>query len=184
MGCEKWVRKSIKGFFFGTILAVLSYEWLVSGLSKVLSGEFISGLYQEMMKSLPHMQYQFYAKILQSLHPAHAVILGVLIEAGEILAGLSFAFLAISTIRETVGTGMMKLGISTGILSAFMNLNFFFFGGGSIFLNTSEPFEEGVSIDFLMLLIQLSVSVYYYLMLRSGKEWNKNAESASCVHGS
>lgn len=153
-------------FFIALILGSLAYEWLVSGISKLISGEFVGGLYEEMIKAMPDMKYQFYAHFLQNLHYVHAVVLGVFIEVGEIALGLSFAYLAIQTMRQLFNRFTLNVGLISGLVAAFLNLNFFLFQGGSFFVNPSEPFDEGVSIDALMMLFDLSVVVYYFALLR------------------
>ena len=56
---------------------------------------------------------------------------------------------------------LQKLGTVVSLVGAFMNLNFFFYQGGSIFLNPSDPFDEGISLDLLMVLIQIVIAAFY-----------------------
>ncbi|WP_067934540.1 hypothetical protein [Alicyclobacillus kakegawensis] len=149
-------------FFFPVILVILAYEWLVSGLDKLLSGTFVRDMHNQMMQSIPDMQYHFYARLLQKYCMLHCEIVAALVETGEILVGLSFLFLAFLTATGRLNNAMVKLGVFTGIVSAFMNLNFFFYQGGSFFVNTSDPFDEGIPIDLIMVFIQVAVAVYFW----------------------
>jgi thiosulfate dehydrogenase [quinone] large subunit len=148
-------------FFFPVILVILAYEWLVSGLDKLLSGTFVRDMHHEMMDAIPDMQYQFYAHFLQKYCMLHCEIIAAIVETGEILVGLSFLLLAFLSITGRLNGNMRKLGVITGLVSAFMNLNFFFYQGGSFFVNTSDPFDEGIPIDLIMLFIQVAVATYF-----------------------
>lgn len=153
--------------FISLIHAVIAYEWLVSGFNKLLSGEFVVGLHDEILASIPDMKYPFYAHFLEKWCVPHCDVLGGLIIFGEISVGLLFVFLGIVMLRGNISPVVMGLGAITALAGVFMNLNFFFFEGGAFFLQTSEPFDEGVSIDFLLVLFQLGLAVYYLSMFLS-----------------
>lgn len=161
-----------KEVLISSIFIIFSYEWFVSGIDKVLTGKFVIGLPQLMASSIPSIHFKLYAYFLQRFCLPHSTLFAWVIEITEILVGFSFAFLAIQTLSGHFTKTVMWLGIIAGLVSAFMNLNFLLFQGEYIFVNTTNPFNTGLPIDFIMFLIQLAIAISYYLMLRS-----KNAKN-------
>lgn len=157
-------------FFIPTILVILAYEWLVSGLDKLLSGTFVSDMHQQMMQSLSDMQYQFYAQFLQKYCMAHCAAIATAVEVGEIAVGLIFAVLAYVVFTERLNPKLLNLGVFAGIISAFMTLNFYFYQGGAFFVNTSDPFDEGIPIDLIMVLIQIAFALYFWTLRKQAKQ--------------
>lgn len=166
-------------FLVISVLAVLAYEWLVSGLDKVLSGDFVTSLHHEMMDGIANAQYGFYAKFLQKYCMAHCVVIGYLVEVGEIAVGLSFLILAASILFQAQKPFLSTLGIVTGLIGAFMTLNFFFYQGGSVFINTSDPFDEGIPVDLILALIQLGITVYFGFYR---KESRRRQQTPASIH--
>jgi thiosulfate dehydrogenase [quinone] large subunit len=140
-----------------TVFAVFAYEWLISGFDKLLSGKFVTSLHSEMMQAMPDIRYQFYAHLLTKYGLAHCVVLGAFVETGELFAGLSFAVLAVQAWRGRLQSKWILLGVSAGIVGALMNLNFLFYQGGSLVLNSNNPFDEGIPLDMFMFLIQIGI---------------------------
>lgn len=170
------MKEKSQRMFISLIFFVLAYEWLISGLNKVLNGHFIIDLHKEYLQSIPDIQYSFYARFLKAVCLPHCIIIGGLVEYGEVLLGISFIVLAIYMFKGKTNNFISTLGISTGLISAFMTLNFFLFQGGSIFLNPSEPFDEGISIDLILFLLQLGISVFYYLMISSNRKFHTQTQ--------
>lgn len=148
------------------VLLVIAYEWLVSGFDKVLSGNFAGDLGHEMSSALGNMQYTFYASLLKHLVLPHAALFGVVVEAAELIAGLALVYVAIALFRNKVTRVTLHVGAWVSVLSALMVLNFFFYQGGSMFVNTSDPFDEGIPIDFVLFLMQALISVSFFAGLR------------------
>lgn len=153
--------KLYKRVFTPVLVFVIAYEWLISGVDKLLSGNFVQQLKGQLSSSLSGMQYHFYGKILKSTIIPHAMAFGVLVEVGEICAGIAFVLLGAALIRDRLNTAIIQLGIWTSIIAAFMALNFFLWQGGSVFLNPGDPFDEGITIDFMLVLIQLWIAVFF-----------------------
>lgn len=152
-------------FLLAAILAVFSYEWLISGFNKLLNGKFISDLHTEMIENLPNVQMPFYRAFLQTFGMAHCRVLAILVEAAELCVGLAFVLLVVQILRGRLGNGWMKIGIFSCAIAIFMNMNFLFYESGAVFLSTGDPFDEGVSIDFIMTLIECGLSLYFWNML-------------------
>ncbi|MFD1675322.1 hypothetical protein [Alicyclobacillus fodiniaquatilis] len=158
--------KLYKRVFTPVLIFLLAYEWLVSGFDKLLSGNFVPQLMRQLSSSLSGMQYHFYENILKNDIIPHAVVFGVLVEVGEICVGVAFVLLGVALIRDRINTAIIQLGIWTSIIAAFMALNFFLWQGGSMFLNLGDPFDEGITIDFMLVLIQLWMAVFFFSIRR------------------
>lgn len=158
--------KLYKRVFTPVLIFLIAYEWLVSGFDKLLSGNFVPQLMRQLSSSLSGMQYHFYENILKSDIIPHAVVFGILVEVGEICVGVAFVLLGVALIRDRINTAIIQLGIWTSIIAAFMALNFFLWQGGSMFLNLGDPFDEGITIDFMLVLIQLWMAVFFFSIRR------------------
>lgn len=171
------MQEKLQRVLISLIFVVMAYEWLISGFNKVLSVNFITGLHNEFSQSIPDIKYPLYAAFLKHYCLPHCEILGGFIEIGEILIGISFVALAIYTFKGHANTFMMRLGILTGFASAFMSINFFLYQSGSVFLNPTDPFDEGISIDFILFLMGVGISLYYYLALYSIRKFHPQTNS-------
>jgi thiosulfate dehydrogenase (quinone) large subunit len=161
---KKWPER----FLIAAVLAVFSYEWLISGFNKLLSGSYIADLHAEMLENLPNVEWPLYRSFLHSFGMAHCTVLAILVETAEICVGAAFVVLTVQVLRGQLGTRMIQLGIFSCAVAIFMNLNFLFYESGSIFLSIGDPFDEGVSIDFVMTLIECGLSLYLWNMMGSG----------------
>src|SRR5690242_3242572 len=68
--------------------ATIGYEWLLSGLNKVLSPDFGSGLAKEVQTSLQGNVNGWYTSLATTLVVPHARLFAVLVELGEVVVGL------------------------------------------------------------------------------------------------
>ncbi|MDQ0190269.1 hypothetical protein [Alicyclobacillus cycloheptanicus] len=156
-----------KRVFTPILMICIAYEWLVSGLDKVMSGDFVQQLKGQLSSSLGGMQYHFYENILKSFVIPHAMTFAVLVEVGEICAGIGFVLLAVALFRNRVGAVAVQLGIWVPLVSAFMALNFFLWQGGSVFINPGDPFDEGITIDLMLVLIQVWIAIFFFMTGRA-----------------
>lgn len=171
------MKSTSERFLAITALLIIAYEWLISGFDKILSGNFVDSLHHQMMDGIANAQYTFYADWLKKYCMAHCMVIGYIVEFGELAVGLSFLLLAISVILKVNKPFFSTLGIVTGLIGAFMTLNFFFYQGGSVFVNTSDPFDEGIPVDLILALFQLGISLYFGLILRGARRQGKPASA-------
>jgi uncharacterized membrane protein YphA (DoxX/SURF4 family) len=68
--------------------ASIGYEWLLSGLNKVLSPTFVSGLAGTLRENLQGNPNRWYASLADALIIPHARIFALPAEGGEILVAL------------------------------------------------------------------------------------------------
>jgi thiosulfate dehydrogenase [quinone] large subunit len=163
-----------KKFLTPFILLVIAYEWMVSGLDKFLSGQFVQQINEQLTSALQGMQYSFYADILKHVVIPYASVYAVLVEVGEVCVGLAFVIIAIAIFRNKLSKLIINLGIWASLISAFMVLNFFFFQGGAMFLNPGDPFDEGIPIDFILFLMQLGMVIFFFTLHRGYGKVQKN----------
>lgn len=155
-----------KQLFTPFILLIVAYEWVVSGLNKAFNGQFIQQMNHELTSAIHGMQYSFYSVLLQKIVIPNAKLFAVLVEVGEICVGIAFVIIAIALFRNSLTRLILNLGVWTSAISAFMVLNFFFYQGGSMFLNPGDPFDEGIPIDFILFLVQLWFAIFFYILIR------------------
>lgn len=155
-----------KRLFSPIIFFVIAYEWLMSGLDKVLSGNFVQQLGQQLTSALHGMQYSFYVPVLKHFVIPNSVFFAVLVEIGELCVGVAFVIIAFALLGDKMNGFIAKLGFWTGLFSAFMVLNFFFFQGGAMFINPGDPFDEGIPIDFILFLMQLWIAIFFFMANR------------------
>ena len=153
-------------FFAPLILLAIAYEWLISGLNKVLYGHFVQQMQHELILASKEMQYSFYSAMFKQFVIPNAPLFALLVEVGEILIGVSYVIIALAIFSNNIGKTTITIGIWTSIISAFMVLNFFFYQGGAMFLNTGDPFDEGIPIDFILFLMQLFIAIFFITLHR------------------
>jgi thiosulfate dehydrogenase [quinone] large subunit len=152
--------------------AAIGYEWLLSGLNKVLSPDFSSGLAHELQSNLQGNPNSWYVSLAKTLFIPHAQLLAPLVELGELLvAGGLFAgaFLWISG-RFPVArwARLLNLGVIVALLgSILMSINYAVMGGDTLpGINAGNPFNEGLSIDSLLSMIGIGLLVIHLLAAR------------------
>jgi len=148
------------------IFLSIAYEWLISGANKIASGKFVSGLRQQLNHAIPDLQYKFYGHLLRAVAIPHARLIGTLVEYGEVFVGLSFVLLAVTFWRKSEPKSVLAAGAIAAALGALMSLSFFFLQGGAFFLNPGYPFDEGIPIDLIFVLLHASIAIYLFKRLR------------------
>jgi thiosulfate dehydrogenase [quinone] large subunit len=155
--------------------AAIGYEWLLSGLNKVLSSDFSSGLAKQLQSSLQGNPNGWYASLTNALVVPHAQLFATLVEAGELLVGLGlFAGAALwATGRITAGWArLLNLGVIAALVGGIlMSANYAVMSGDTLpGLNPGNAFNEGISIDSLLTIIGIGLLVVHVVASRrSGK---------------
>ncbi|HLJ80715.1 MAG TPA: hypothetical protein VKT52_04445, partial [Ktedonobacterales bacterium] len=100
-GAEALAPAAAPNFALIGLELLVGYEWLVSGVDKLLIGTFPDTLGGLLTQSLSGGQLPgFFAAILRGLVAPNAVPFGYLIEWGEILAGLGLIAAALSELAR------------------------------------------------------------------------------------
>ena len=137
------------------VQAVIAWEFLSSGVTKLVHGDFPGGLAMELHMRLPDAP-GWYASFLRDTVIPHAAAFGWAIEISEVaVAVLLLAGAAGSLLGRggRLAAALTVLGASIGFLLA---LDFGLADGADFFaLVAPDSFDEGVSLDALAVWLQL-----------------------------
>lgn len=149
---------ALKGFCI--VMAFIGYEWLMSGITKIVRGGFASGLTTELTEK-SEGTLSWYKSFLDSVIIPNSYAFGILIEVGEVLIGVAligaaiallFRWHRLSYFEELVVWAAIAIGSAGAI---FMNINFHLANGSSHpWLIPADGFDEGVDMDSLLPLIE------------------------------
>jgi thiosulfate dehydrogenase [quinone] large subunit len=149
----RWVAAALQ--------AVIAWEWLVSGVNKLLAGNFPQGLADTLNEGIDNNPNGWYVSILQGVVLPHSVAFGYLIEATELFIGIALFIGVVVLIGPVRRRGMPQYRLAVGevaaamlaaLLCAFLCVNFHFFMGDGIFpwFDPANAFDEGITLDTLM----------------------------------
>lgn len=148
---------------------VLGYEWLVSGLTKLLDGGFPQGLatnLRDMSAGAP----AWYRHFLASVVLPHAQLFGYAIEVAEVVAGAILIVTALLLLTGRASLSSRALGwsaVAASIAALVMVADFELANGGGFGLSLGkDTFDEGVDLDTLLTGLQLALLVFWVATLR------------------
>ena len=143
----------------------LGYEWLMSGLSKVLARDFAGGLAGQ-LGDLSKDQSGWYKSFLDGIVIPNGQLFGYLVMIGELAMGVALIAAALIWLTRWsvlgVGARQLLLGVvvASGVVAILLNINFHLANGATHpWLLAADPFGEGVDLDSLMPIIQAIISV-------------------------
>lgn len=142
-------------------LSILAYEWLISGVGRMMSGSFAIELHRQMENTIPDMKHSIYVTVL-GWGLAHSVFLATAIEVGEFVVGVAFAVLAVQAWRHRFPTVALFLGLLCGLASTFVSVNLICLRDVVLLVDASEP---NTSFRLLMVLMEAGISFVYAWML-------------------
>ena len=139
----------------------VGYEWLMSGLVKIVRGGFPAGLADELTEKSEGIG-GWYRTFLDDAVIPNAQAFGYLIELGELLIGVALIGAALAWLfawkRLPVSgrAAVLLVTILASLGGIFMNVNFHLANGSAHpWLIPAEGFDEGVDLDSLLPAIQL-----------------------------
>jgi thiosulfate dehydrogenase [quinone] large subunit len=160
----------------------IGYEWLMSGVTKVVRGGFPSGLAGELTEKSQGAA-GWYKSFLDGTVIPHAQLFGVMIEVGEITVGIGLIGAAAvwlvrrETLPEPGRIAVLAVTLAAAVGAIFMNLNFHLANGGTHpWLIPKDGFDEGVDLDSLLPMLQL-VLVAFSAKLLVGIRRTRHARS-------
>jgi thiosulfate dehydrogenase (quinone) large subunit len=150
----------------------IGYEWLMSGLSKVLAGDFVSSLSGTLSDQSKDMT-GWYKSFLDGVVIPNGQVFGYLVMFGEltlgvVLIGASLIWLTRwSHLKLRGRTTILVLITLAGVFAIFMNVNFHLASGANHpWIIAADPNGEGVDLDSVMPVIQLIISAVAFTFLR------------------
>ncbi|HVA92973.1 MAG TPA: hypothetical protein VNL71_24400 [Chloroflexota bacterium] len=151
--------------------AAIGYEWLLSGLNKVLSANFRSGLGPHLQSSLQGNPNGWYTSLATALVLPHAQLVAPLVAAGELLVGLGLFAGAALWLSGRMAAGwarLLNLGVIAALASGIlMSANYAVMAGNTLpGLNPGNAFNEGLSLDSLLTIIGLGLLLVHLAATR------------------
>lgn len=175
-----WNRTRTSGFGdhaarwgLAAVLLLFGYEWLISGLNKLLSASFRDGLGAAIREAAKGNPNRWYIHFLNAAILPHTGIAAALVEVGEVLVAAGFfagAGLWLGGARLPAGKArMLQIGVIGALLgSALMTANYYLLAGNTWpGVSPSNPFNEGLSIDGLMTLVAVALIAVHVLAIRA-----------------
>jgi uncharacterized membrane protein YphA (DoxX/SURF4 family) len=151
------------------IQIVLGYEWLVSGLTKLLNRGFPEGLAAE-LRDMSAGAPGWYRHFLASAVLPHAQLFGYAIEVAEVAAGAILIGTALLLLTGRVSLFSRAVGwsaVAASIAALVMVADFELANGGGFGLSLGkDTFDEGVDLDTLLTGLQLALLVFWVATLR------------------
>ena len=149
-----------------SILAVqiiMGYEWLASGITKVTSGTFVSGLGAD-LKSNADSAPGFYRSLLHSTLIPNAHTLAVLVEIGELFVGVAFIAGGIiwltrwAQLSDRYRVSLLGVTMLAALAATLMAINFHLARGGNHpWLIPADGMDETIDVDTVLAFIQMTV---------------------------
>ena len=147
------------------IQVLVGYEWLNSGLTKIVRGGFPSGLAPDLRDRLATSAGWYRHFVDGSILP-HAVAFGYLIEISEFLVGAALIGAALlwlfgwERLPEAGRLAVLAATIGAALAATLMAVNFHLANGGTHpWLIPKSGFDESVDLDALLPAIQLTFVV-------------------------
>lgn len=140
------------------VQAIVGYEWLVSGLTKLVHGDFPGGLAAQLAvlgKGAP----AWYRGFLDAVVVPHAQAWGFAIEVGELLVGIALvAAAALVLLRGRSGRALEAVVAVAAAAGLFLAVNLELANGGHFGRPlAADSFDEGVDLDTVMVGLQIAL---------------------------
>src|SRR6266496_4630538 len=171
---------------------LVGYEWLMSGLTKIVRGGFPGGLAAELREKTEGAS-GWYKSFLDGSVIPHASTFGYLIEIGELIVGLALVAAALVWLlrweRLSYSSRVAVLGATAlaSLGAIFMAVNFHLANGAAHpWLIPKSGFDEGIDLDSLLPAVQLvfvGVSLGFLRALRRERR-PRSAAATPLVHQS
>jgi len=155
-------KKSVQRFIIPVLLFILAYEWLISSANKLVTTNYDAKLRHQMAQSVSGIQFQPYASLLKNIGLPHSHLFGTLVLVAELFVGLTFVGIGIRKLQGKSTRVVGRFGIVASIVAAFMSLNYALLGGDPLFVDPANAFQQGISIDWILFLIEVTLVFYFY----------------------
>jgi hypothetical protein len=140
---------------------LLGYEWLSSGLTKIVHGDFPGGLANELAEKSQGVS-SWYRSFLDAAVIPHAHAFGYLIEVGELVTGLALivaALVWLTAWRRLHNGGrraVLRATAAAAVAGVVMNVNFHLANGSPLpWPVAADSFDEAIDLDSVMAALEL-----------------------------
>lgn len=170
-------------YLLAAIQALIAWEWLASGLNKVLAGDFPQTLADTLRDGINGNPNLWYVSFLQANVLPHSVFFGYFIEWAELAVGVLFVIGAIMLLRRQrmhgepqyrLMIGVYSMAVVASLLCVFFCVNFHFWQGKGMLPGFhGSPGDEGVDLDALIAPFSLVVAIAYFALIAElrGSKW-------------
>ena len=143
------------------IEALVGYEWLVSGLTKIVRDDFPSGLHADLVNRIKAAP-GWYASFAKGAVLPHSVVFGYAIEFAELVTGVVFVAGGLALLAGRLGDSLHAQRFAYGatavaaLAGLFLAPNFALANGSSLGRPIAAgSFDEGVDLDTLLSALQI-----------------------------
>ena len=176
------------------IQAIIGWEWLMSGVNKVLSGTFPQGLANFLNSGAKDNPNTWYVAMLHQYVMPRCVLCGYIVEWTEVvIAAIMLTGAVILLLQPRIPERVQqRFALSYGVaivtsllIGAFLTVNFHFSAGGWLFptFNGTSAYGEGVDLDALLPPISLVLLMANVLLVREliGKDKKDSKDKLAVV---
>jgi thiosulfate dehydrogenase (quinone) large subunit len=137
----------------------IGYEWLVSGLTKLVHGDFPGGLAKE-LEDMSSAAPGWYRSFLHSAVIPHAVAFGYAIEIAELVVGIVL-LVTVLRLPAWIARHVPAVTAAALVVGLMLAVNFALANGSSFGLRLAgDSFDEGIDLDALLVGLQLALLVF------------------------
>jgi thiosulfate dehydrogenase [quinone] large subunit len=148
------------------IQVCIGYEWLVSGLTKIVHGDFPAGLAAE-LRDMSKAAPAWYRGFLDGAVIPHAVAFGYAIEIAELAVGIVL-LVAVLRLPSRIARFMPLATAAALVGGIVLAINFALANGSSFGLGVAAgSFDEGIDLDTMLVGLQLALLVFVLAGLRA-----------------
>ena len=154
------------------VTMVVGYEWFISGLGKVVRGDFAAGLAEELVEKSAGTA-EWYAGFLQRAVIPNGELFGYLIQWSELLAGIALLggplvwLLAWDRISDQARAAFLVIIALAAIGGTSLAINLHLANGAAHpWLIPGDAFDEGIDLDSVLAAIQIVIATIMLVQLR------------------
>jgi thiosulfate dehydrogenase [quinone] large subunit len=137
----------------------IGYEWVVSGLTKLVQGDFPSGLAAE-LRDMSSAAPSWYRGFLDGTVISHAAAFGYAIEIAELVVGIVL-LAAVLRLPAWIGRYVPPATAAALLVGMVLAVNFALANGSSFGLGVAaDSFDEGIDLDTMLVGLQLALLVF------------------------
>ncbi len=170
-------RRTRLPIYLAVVQIVLAYEWLVSGIDKLVVAHFTVHEQTALHQSIRGNPYPWYAWVIQHILLPYRSLLVALVPFAEAIIGILLllgAILWVLTPRHRITEYAAWTASVALVAAAFLELNYFFQGGTPLpWIDPRNAYTPGVDIDIVLPLISLVLAAANVDALRGASKWIK-----------
>ena len=147
----------------------IGYEWLVSGLTKIVHGDFPAGLAAE-LRDMSQAAPSWYRGLLDSAVIPHAVAFGYAIEIAELAVGVVL-IVAVLRLPRRIARYAPAATLAALLVGLVLAVNFALANGSSFGMGLAQDsFDQGIDLDTMLVGLQLALLVFVLASVRRQRQ--------------